>query len=119
VQEFKKELKREPLQIEFKLGHLVAGWLAFMGLWDDAVDRSVVRHRQRNGRKEILVLNAHNWPSWLVLVPTPPKGYSVSLTRRLASSRRVIHVAIASNLAIAACKYVLVNCVFPTRVHIN
>jgi cation diffusion facilitator family transporter len=28
------------------------------------------------------------------------------LTRRLASSRRVIHVAIASNLAIAACKYV-------------
>jgi hypothetical protein len=34
VQEFKKELKREPLQIEFKLGHLVAGWLAFMGLWE-------------------------------------------------------------------------------------
>ena len=45
MQEFKKELKREPLQIEFKLGHLVAGWLAFMGLWDDAVDRSVVRHQ--------------------------------------------------------------------------
>jgi hypothetical protein len=34
VQEFKKELKREPLQIEFKLGHLVAGWLAFIGLWE-------------------------------------------------------------------------------------
>jgi len=34
LQEFKKGLRHEPLQIEFKLGHLIAGWLAFMGLWE-------------------------------------------------------------------------------------
>ena len=42
----------------------------------------------------------------LVLVPAAPKGHKASLTLRAASSRRVIYVAIASNLAIAACKYV-------------
>jgi len=34
LQEFKKGLKREPLPFEFTLGHVVAGWLAFMGLWE-------------------------------------------------------------------------------------
>jgi hypothetical protein len=34
LQEFKNGLKREPLEIEFKLGHAVAGWIAFMGLWE-------------------------------------------------------------------------------------
>jgi hypothetical protein len=34
LQEFNKGLKREPLQTEFKLGHFVASWLAFMGLWE-------------------------------------------------------------------------------------
>lgn len=40
------------------------------------------------------------------LVPAAPKGHKASLTMRAASSRRVIYVAIASNLASAACKYV-------------
>ena len=42
----------------------------------------------------------------LAIVPAAPKGYCVPLAMRSPSSRKVIYAAIASNLAIAICKYV-------------